>query len=110
MDLVNTDFSKFMHLNRPHPADMGGHQIVLRFPNGFGASVVRSPHSYGGSDGLFELAVVLFDNEDYYLTYDTPITDDVIGHLTQNDCIEIFHKIMALVPNKPLNSDRAKSS
>lgn len=65
----------------------GGTQVVHRFENNFGASVVRHNFSYGGEDGLFELAVLTFADEtnDYELTYDTEITDDVLGHLTKED-------------------------
>lgn len=57
----------------------GGNQKVFRFPNGFGASVVDSKmlHIY---PFYKELAVLEFsndNNENYNLTYDTPITDDV---------------------------------
>lgn len=57
----------------------GGEQYVYKFPNGYGASVIRSHMSYGGSAGLFELAVL---GADGHLTYDTPVTDDVLGHLS----------------------------
>ena len=31
---------------------MAGSQWVYRFPNGYGASVIRGPWSYGGPEGL----------------------------------------------------------
>ena len=54
----------------------GGTQVVHRFDNNFGASVVCHDFSYGGEEGLFELAVVKFGTEeyDYELRYDTEIT------------------------------------
>ena len=67
----------------------GGVQKVYRFQNGFGASVVRHDYSYGGDDRDWELAVLVFyseDNEDWSLTYETEITDDVIGYLSPDDC------------------------
>lgn len=65
-------------------APLGGTQRVVRFPNGYGASIVCGPHSYGGRDGLYELAVIEFPGAgpSYSLTYETPITDDVLGYLT----------------------------
>lgn len=57
----------------------GGCRMAWRFPNGYGASVISSRYSYGGKYGLYELAVL---NSKGNLTYDTPITNDVIGHLT----------------------------
>jgi len=69
-----------------------GTQDIYEFDNGYSASVVRSPYTYGGPNGLFELAVMV--NGD--LTYNTPITNDVIGHLTDDGVQEILAKINAL--------------
>lgn len=76
----------------------GGTQVVHRFENNFGASVVRHNFSYGGEEGLFELAVLTFADEtnDYELTYNTEITDDVLGHLTEADVAELLTKIEQL--------------
>ena len=63
-----------------------GVQHVYKFPNNFGASVIKTDYSYGGKRGLWELAV-LDDNDD--ITYHTPITQDVIGHLAW-DNVEKF--------------------
>lgn len=67
------------------------------FPNGYGASVIKHYGSYGYEQGLFELAVLKrFTDNDYELCYTTPITDDVIGWLTNNEVIEIVEKIKKL--------------
>lgn len=39
----------------PH-ANWNGVQAVAFFPNGYVASVIRADHSYGGPQGLYELA------------------------------------------------------
>lgn len=65
----------------------------FKFPNGFGASVIRGPDSYGGSKGLFELGVL---GTDGHLTYETEITNDVIGHLTVDGVNELLDKISQL--------------
>lgn len=70
----------------------GGKQWVWKFANGYGASVIQNQYSYGGSAGQFELAVL--HNGD--LTYDTPITDDVIGHLDWSEVEELVDRIEAL--------------
>jgi len=62
------------------------------FDNGYAVSVVRSPYSYGGKDGLYELAI--FKNDE--LCYDTPITDDVMGYLSPEDVTDIMSKIQTL--------------
>lgn len=75
-------------LQRTHPVG-NGTQKIYRFDNGFGASVVQfevmpGVGSYGVGAGLWEMAVLRFEGEgtdSYELTYDTPITDDVLGNL-----------------------------
>ena len=66
---------------KPHPMGDG---IIAReqFDNGCGVSVVKSPYTFGGKDGLYELAV-LKDNE---LHYDNDIAKgDVVGYLREED-------------------------
>ena len=42
-----------------------GVQELYRFDNGFGASVVRHMHSYGGPDGFWELGVISWEKNKY---------------------------------------------
>lgn len=78
----------------------GGTQVVHRFDNNFGASVVCHNFSYGHEEGFKELAVLKFlDTSDgYQITYDTEITSDVIGHLTDEDVNDLLARIEALKP------------
>ena len=76
-----------------HPSHIGGVQARITFENGYGASVVKTPYSYGGKDGLYELAVL---GTDGHLTYDTPVTSDVIGYLRDIDVTEVMEKIQQL--------------
>ncbi len=78
-----------------HPNHLGGVQAVITFDNGYGASVVCTPHTYGGDKGLYELAVLGIDG---HLTYSTPITNDVIGYLRDIDVTDVMEKIQQL-PN-----------
>jgi hypothetical protein len=71
----------------------GGEQRKYKFENGYGASVVCHAYSYGGEAGLCELAVLDLDGR---LTYTTPITDDVLGYLTEEEVQEALGKIAAL--------------
>ena len=66
----------------------------IMFDNGYGASVVIGPHTYGGEDGLYELAVI--SGSDGKLTYDTPVTDDVEGYLTEDDVTKLMEQIQNL--------------
>ena len=65
-----------------------GTQIIYRFPNGYGASVVEHCFSYG-------LEIAVLDSNDK-ITYDTQITDDVIGHNTPESVAEIITQISKL--------------
>jgi len=76
-----------------HPSHIGGVQARIQFDNGYGASVVKTPYSYGGDRGLYELAVL---GTDGHLTYDTPITNDVIGYLRDIDVTDVMEKIQQL--------------
>lgn len=78
----------------------GGVQKLFKFENGYGASVISHEFSYGGDEGLWELAVVLvYENEgklSWELVYDTPITEDVLGWLTWEEVEETLKQIEAL--------------
>mgnify|MGYP003351550110 FL=1 len=71
-------------------------QVVLKFPNNYGASLVQGPYTYGGKEGLYEIAVLSFDNETWQICYDTPITDDVIGYLTEKEVMDTLQQIFDL--------------
>lgn len=71
-------------------------QWIYRFPNGYGASVIRGPFSYGGEKGLWELGVLKFHGSTSALCYDTPITSDVEGHLTENGVGMLLEQIRDL--------------
>jgi len=86
-----------------------GIQKIYKFKNGFGASVICHKRSYGGGDGLWELAVL---NKSGNLDFDTPITkkdsqyysnrkynyydDGVLGWLTEKDVDNILEEIKQL--------------
>jgi hypothetical protein len=60
---------------------------VENFSNGYGYSLIENAYSYG-----LELAVL----KDGQICYDTPITNDVIGHLTMEEANGIIERIKAL--------------
>ena len=76
------------------PTTCGGRQKVWRCANDYGASVIQSDFAYGG----YELAVVRFPGPGprYDLVYDTPITDNVIGWLDDDQCDALLDRIAAL--------------
>ena len=69
-----------------------GVKCRMMFENGYGVSVVSHTHSYGGKAGLFEIAVLDKDG----ITYDTPVTDDVIGYLKPEEVTEIMEQVQIL--------------
>lgn len=91
---------KFADLDfKTHPLGLGGVQATVNFSNGYGASVVRSEVSYGGLNGKWELAVF----KDGEVTFDTPITDEVLGWLTKGQVTKYLRAIEAL--EKPEKND-----
>jgi hypothetical protein len=83
------------------PLENGAIQKIYRFANGYGASVVKGEHTYGGEEGLWELAVIIFakstdNNHTYELVYDTPITQDVEGNLNDDEVEKLLDQIFVL--------------
>ena len=88
-----------------------GTQRLYRFENNFGASVIRHSGSYGGNDGLHELAVIIWDPKDnitlvetdrykritgWTICYSTAITNDVSGYLKEDQVNTILSFIEKL--------------
>lgn len=86
-----------------------GLQGRIFFPNGYGVSVVRfklpSSHMFGLKNGYgsytrneseWELAVIFGNESEWDLTYNTPITDDVMGYLSSEDVSDIMKKVQEL--------------
>jgi len=72
---------------------ISGKKTRINFENGWGASVVSHNSSYGGAEGLYELAV-LFENE---IHYDNPVAGgDVKGYLTEEDVTDLLIQIQNL--------------
>jgi len=77
----------------------GGTCKEYQFENGYGASVICHEHSYGGRDGLFELAVL--KNGEF--CYTSGITQDVLGYLKPTD-VEIYLEEIKNLP--PVSKDK----
>lgn len=75
--------------------DKNSIQYLFEFSNGYGASVIRSKMSYGGRQGLWELAVL----KNKQLCYNTHITDDVIGYIDDTQVKRYLIEISSL-PSK----------
>ena len=71
-------------------------RATVFYSNGYGASIVIGEYTYAGREGLYKIAVLKGDAEQNVLTYETPITSDVIGHLSKQEVAETLVKIQAL--------------
>ena len=74
---------------------------MYKFENDWGASIIYHQGSYGYEQGLVELAVISWnkDGTEWCLSYDTEITNDIIGYLSQHEAAEILRKIKELTYN-----------
>ena len=82
----------------PEKGDING---KLFFDNGYGISVIRNIYegrhlSYTKDDNQWEIAVLYGNKDSWSITYNTPITDDVIGYLSSEEVEEIIFKIQKL--------------
>lgn len=76
---------------------LDGVQAVQRFDNNYGVSVVQHNGSYGGKQGFYEVAVIQYnDKGGWRITYDTPVTTDVVGWLLPTDVTRIMNEVAAL--------------
>ncbi len=73
-----------------------GVSYKFRFENRYGASVIKHNYSYGHENDLWELAVIYWYDDDWDLVYDTDITADVEGYLTDEDVRNLLQRIKDL--------------
>lgn len=83
-----------------HPHGIMPDGIAARhfFPNGYGVSVIRfttpfGSGSYGAEEGLYEVAILKGLEEDWEICYDTPITDDVLGHISEEEVEVLLYEV-----------------
>lgn len=95
LELMDSNFKTFKDIQFEMMDDgfFDGVCSRTKFENGYGISVVRHRYSYGGPSGLYEIAVL---DSGGNLTYNTPVTNDVIGYLTPKEVTEIMVKIQEL--------------
>lgn len=85
-------------------------QKLYKFDNGFGASVVRGQHTYGGDEMFWELAVIKFEEgenaNDFHLVYPKNVCaeGDVIGWLNDEDIEKNLLLISQLTGNEEMGS------
>lgn len=79
---------------KEHPYALGGTIAKHTFENGFGISVVTGDMFYTRSDSPYEIAIT----DKNGITYNTHITDDVIGYLSESGANKIIADVEALEP------------
>ena len=80
---------------RPHRNSvMSGVQSIMMFDNGYGVSVIKTPFSYGGDRGKYDLAVL---DSGENITYNTPVTEDVLGYLSEKDVTRYMIEVQKLL-------------
>ena len=100
VDEFHAGYTHSMLLCKTSVPAHGGYASRYRFRNGLGASVVHHAHSYDR-----ELAVIKFfpiedgNPWDFEITYDTPITTDVVGYISDDFVLEgLLNRIAELPP------------
>ena len=90
MDLTYSEhFKKYIKEQN----DLGYPQTIYKFPNGYGASVIKFNYIYFG----IEIAVLWFEkNGNWDIDYSTPITNDVIGGLNAEERDNVLQQIFNL--------------
>jgi len=72
---------------------IGHPQTIYKFPNGYGASIIKPNYIYFG----IEIAVLRFDEDgNWDIDYSTPITNDVIGVLNEETRDDVLQQIFDL--------------
>lgn len=61
-------------------------------------SVIRSSYSYGGSEGLYEVAIMSKEGDFITHRFFPEHTDDVIGWLTFDNVAEVIEEVEKLLP------------
>lgn len=79
-------------------SDEGSVKASLMFDNNYGISVSMGPFTKGGLLGKFEIAVLKIPPGKTFsvITYDTPLTNDVIGHVPKEEIDDYMIKIQEL--------------
>lgn len=67
-----------------------GEQWIFRFGD-IGCSVIRNDHSYGGKSGLFEMAVIVWDDERWSIA-----DNNVRGWLSVDDVNAILDAFLTI--------------
>lgn len=72
-----------------------GVQYIFKFPNDYGASVVKRRYSYGYEQDLWEMGLIFYyEDSNWDLAYYRDFDDDVKGYLTDWKVNRLLEKII----------------
>lgn len=91
-DIIPQKFGRYKSIHAYIDQDTGNEINIFRFDNNYGANVSRGPRTYGGPEGMWELAVLKHGE----ICYSTEITDDVVGWLEEHEVELLLSRIEAL--------------
>lgn len=83
---------------KEHPACALSVRAVADFKNGYGASIVSGEMFYTNAETPFEIAVLHGEA----ICYDSGLTDDVFGYLTEDEANRVLAAIEALPKKEAL--------
>lgn len=94
-------YNRYLELVEPKPNYFEpwrcGIHYIFKFPNGYGASIIKDFSSYGEDEDLWELALL----KDGHLEYRRLVNDDVLGYLTDED----VNNVLELIFNEKLDGE-----
>ncbi len=88
-----------LHARRSSTNRMGNEQVVYRFRNGYGASMIWDRAS---SESGYEIGVTRYEGPDdnsWELCYETPITSDVLVRLDVDEARAVLKQVGDLPPD-----------
>jgi hypothetical protein len=100
--LVKTPLIKEIEVHNDHIEIMGARIRITFLNNNLSLSVVKVPHTYGGTSGLYEIAILndkggfvseWFDDEDQS-------GDDVLGWCTEEKVLHYVNKLSYVIAGK----------
>ncbi len=93
--MFDLDLAEFTTAVVTDNSSRGISRILITFPNGYAASVIQGDGMYQTS-GNYEVGVMSAGA----LTYDTPITDDVLGWQSEADIQRICRELAGYEANQ----------
>ena len=87
---------KFKDLEFSPRKDFNGIQAKVFFANKYGASIIQGEGTHGNENGLYELAVLTGSADDWHRCNSTPLTDGVVGRLSESEVTNWLQNIEAL--------------